>query len=152
MADDNRTAADAEKKRIEQAETDRKTREQDEQRRRKEARDAPLVPDAAGNVQVECIMGPYRGQRITMTSADGQSAINDHWARNPGLIEYEHEPLDDAGRVAALDASKAWAQAQWDAANGVEEPPPEGTPVARKRNVTPEPATPYVTKSEPTKR
>jgi len=151
MTDDNRTAAEAEKKRIEQAETDRKTREQAEQQRRKEARDAPLVPDAAGNVMVECIMGPYRGQLMTMTAADGQTAINDHWARKAGQLDYEHEALDDAGRVAALDASKAWAQAQWDAAND-EEPPPEGgegTPVARKRDMAAEQGAGYTTKAAP---
>jgi len=144
---------DDEKKRNEQAEADRKTREQADQQRRKEARDVPLVPDAAGNVMVEAFMGPYRGNRLTMTAADGQAAINNHWARNPGQIEYEHEPLDDAGRIAALDASKAWAQVQWDAANGTNEED-IGTPLGnKKRNVTPEPAGGYVTKTaEPTKR
>jgi hypothetical protein len=154
MTDDNkRQAADAEQKRIEQAETDRKAREQAEADRRKAARDAPLVPNAEGNVMVEAIMGPYRGQRLTMTAADGQSAINNHWARNPVEAEYQHDALDEPERVAAFDASHAWAKAQWDAAQDVEETPPpeggEGTPVARKRNVTPEPAGGYVTKAAP---
>ena len=30
-------------------------------------RHAELVPDADGNVRVEVIMGPYRGQHLTMT-------------------------------------------------------------------------------------
>jgi len=151
MAEDKRTheerrqqVLDDEKKRTEQAETDRKAREEADQKRRKEARDAPLVPDAAGNVMVEVFMGPYRGNRLTMTAADGQAAINNHWARNPGLIEYEHEPLDDAGRVAALDAAIAWAKATWDAANGTGD---VGTPV--RRDMAAEQSSGYVAKTAP---
>jgi len=153
MTNDNKTAeeqrkhaAEAEQKRIAQAEEDRKKAEAAEQERRKQARDAPLVPNAEGNVMVEALMGPYRGQRLTMTAADGQAAINDHWARNPVEAEYEHEQLDDAHRKEAWDASHAWAKTQWDAAQGVEpappvEPPPEGGDggaAARKRAMTPE--------------
>ena len=87
---------------------------------------------------VEAIMGPYRGQHLTMTAADGQAAIDAHWARNPSEAIYEHEPLDDEHRKEAVDASHAWAQAQWDAAQGVEpdQPPPEGgegTPLEQRR-------------------
>jgi hypothetical protein len=142
--EDQKHAAEAEKKRIEQADADRKSRDQAEQQRRKEARDAPLVPDAAGNVMVECIMGPYRGQHMTMTAADGQTAINDHWARKAGMIEYEHEALDEAGRTHAFEASQAWAKAQWDAANEEPDPPP---PEARKRDMAPEASGGYFAKT-----
>ena len=88
-----------------------------------------LEPNAEGNVRVEAIMGPYRGQHLTMTAADGQAAIDAHWARNPADAHYEHEALSDADRTAAWDGSHAWAKTQWDAAAGIEPPdppPPEG--------------------------
>ena len=156
--DDRKHAAEAEQKRIAQAEEDRKQREQAEQQRRKQARDAPLVPNAEGNVMVECIMGPYRGQRLTMTAADGQAAINDHWARNPTEAEYQHEELAEADRVAAWEASKAWAQAQWDAAAAIGEepdPPPvieeggEGGAAARRRAMQAEQGGGYATRQTP---
>jgi hypothetical protein len=85
-----------------------------------------LVPNAEGNVMVEAIMGPYRNQNLTMTAADGQAAIDAHWARDPTEALYEHEPLDDEHRQEAVTAAHAWAQAQWDAAAGIVPPPPEG--------------------------
>ena len=155
MADDDKRTADerkreaheAEQKRIAQAEDDRKKREQAEVDRRKQARDAPLVPNAEGNVMVECIMGPYRGQNITMTAADGQTAINDHWARNPTEAAYEHEPLSEEDRTHAVEASHTWAQAQWDAAQGIEQepPPPEGG-VTRRSMAPARPAPGYQTR------
>lgn len=113
-----------------------------------------LVPNAEGNVMVEAIMGPYRGQHLTMTAADGQGAINDHWARDPSEAIYEHEPLDDADRQHAIEAAHTWAQAQWDAAQGVppDPPPPEGGEgeggVTRGRDMAPNrPAPGYATRS-----
>jgi hypothetical protein len=140
MADDNRTAeernrqaADAEQKRVQQAEEDRKQKEKAEADRKKAARDAPLVPNAEGNVMIECIMGPYRGQNLTVTAADGQAAINEHWARNPVEAEYQHDELSGEERTAAWDASHAWANRIWEEAQKEpdETPPPEGTPVRR---------------------
>jgi hypothetical protein len=132
MADDDKRTddahkpldADAEQKRIAQAEEDRKAKEQAEQDRRKQARDAPLVPNAEGNVMIEAIMGPYRGQRLTVKEAEGTAAINDHWARNPVEAIYEHETLDEADRVHAIEAAQAWATATWEAAGQ----PPDETP------------------------
>ena len=156
-----RHAADAEQKRIAQAEEDRKKQAQAEQDRKKEVSQRALVPNAEGNVIVEAIMGPYRGQHLTMTEADGQAAINDHWARDPTEALYEHEALDDEHRKEAVDAAHAWAQTQWDAAQGVEDetpPPPEGGEgegeggiAARRRAMTPEaPTGGYTTRATPT--
>ena len=150
-------AADAEAKRIAQAEDDRKKQAQAEDDRKKKASQQALVPNAEGNVMVEAIMGPYRGQRLTMTAADGQAAINDHWARDPTEALYEHEQLDDEHRKEAVDAAHAWAQTQWDAAQGVEDetpPPPEGgegeAGITRKRNMTPAaPTGGYTTRATP---
>ena len=66
-----------------------------------------LVPNAEGNVVVECIMGPYRGQHLTMTATDGQAAIDAHWARDPTEAIYEHDELDEAERTAALAKGRA---------------------------------------------
>ena len=103
-------AADAEEKRLAQAEEDRKKREEGDEDRRKQARETPLVADAAGNVMIEAIMGPYRGNRLTVTEAEGQAAINDHWARNPVITEYQHEELSEEDRTAAWEAANNWAK------------------------------------------
>jgi len=111
----------------------------DDHDKKPKAEQRALEPNAEGNVRVEVLMGPYRGQHLTMTAADGQAAINDHWARNPGEALYEHEPLSDEDRTHAWDASQTWAKAQWDAAAGIEQPPPppEGGDV-RRRSMTPD--------------
>ena len=103
-------AADAEEKRLAQAEEDRKKREEGDEDRQKQARETPLVADAAGNVMIEAIMGPYRGNRLTVTEAEGQAAINDHWARNPVITEYQHEELSEEDRTAAWEAANTWAK------------------------------------------
>jgi hypothetical protein len=148
MADDDkrtaderkREAHDAEQKRVAQAEEDRKAKEQAEADRRKQARDAPLVPNDQGIVMVEAIMGPYRGQRLQMKEADGTAAIGAHWARNPTEAEYQHDELSEEERKAAWDASHKWANDTWEEAQKEpdETPPPEGG-AARKRAMTPEP-------------
>lgn len=103
--------------------------------RKPKAAQQQLVPNAEGNVMVDVIMGPYRSQRLTMTAADGQAAIDGHWATAPNVAvdpDHEpHDPLSDQERQDALTASHTWAQTTWDAAQGVEPPPPEGG-VARK--------------------
>jgi hypothetical protein len=165
MADnDNRTdderrreAAEAEAKRIAQAEEDRKAREQAEADRRKAAREAPLVPNAEGNVMIEAIMGPYRGQRLTVKEAEGTAAINDHWARNPNEVEYQHDELSEEDRKAAWDASHKWAKETWEAAGQ----PPDEAPEVRQareeqerqrqqqRDMQPEQAPGYKTRQAP---
>jgi len=126
MADDDKTKADKTK-------ADKKAK----------AEQRALVPNAEGNVRVEAIMGPYRGQHLTMTAADGQGAINDHWARDPTEALYEHEELSEADRTHAVEASHAWAQAQWDAAQGEtppDPPPPEGGATRKRSMAAEEPA------------
>jgi hypothetical protein len=124
----------------------------DDDKKIPEQRQAELVPDAAGNVRVEVIMGPYRGQHLTMTNADGQAAINAHWARNPTEVLYQHEALSDQERTDAFAAAHAWAQAQWDAAQGTtppEPPPPEGGETGgetRKRTMRPDEGEGYRTR------
>src|SRR4029077_15534972 len=77
--------------------------------------------------QVDVIMGPYRGNRLTMSAADAQAAVNGHWATTPTDTDHSrddpHPPLDDAERKAAMDAAHAWAKTTWDAAQGIEQPP-----------------------------
>jgi hypothetical protein len=145
--DRHREAKEIEAKRIEDNKRAEDERKKADEERRKTAAQRALVPNAEGNVIVECIMGPYRGQNLTMTAADGQAAINDHWARDPTEALYEHEPLDEADRTHAVDASHAWAHAQWDAAQGIEPeaPPPEGG-VTRRRAMAPETPVGYPTR------
>jgi hypothetical protein len=150
--EERKYAADAESKRIAQAEEDRKRRDDDAKKAKAEQRD--LVPNAEGNVQVEAIMGPYRGQRLTMPAAEGQAAIDEHWARDPTDALYEHEALDDEHRQEAYEAAHTWAQAQWDAAQGVEPPdppPPEGGDggITRRRAMQAEEDPGYKTRQAP---
>ena len=62
------------------ADDDKRTEEH-----RKKAVQPRLEPNAEGNVMVDVIMGPYRSQRLTMTAADGQAAIDGHWATEPNV-------------------------------------------------------------------
>jgi len=100
--------------------------------------------------QVFVLMGPYRDHRITMTAADAQSAINNHWAVDPTVLhdpDDEHPPLSDDERKAAMDGAVAWHQAQQDAL--LEQPPPpaggEGG-ITRKREMKPEEGEGYKTR------
>ncbi len=75
--------------------------------------------------EVEALIGPYRGKRLTMSAADADAAINDHWAIDPfEVADDDHPPLTDEERSAALDAANAWSDAQQAAASGEEPPPP----------------------------
>src|SRR4249919_1647672 len=90
---------------------------------------------------IDVFMGPYRGNRLTVSAADAQSAVNNHWATDadapPPEPDHEpHPPLSDEERQAALNAAHEWANKTWAAAQGIEPPPPpggegEGTPLAR---------------------
>jgi hypothetical protein len=86
-----------------------------------------------------------------MTAADGQAAIDAHWARDPTEALYEHDELDEAHRKEAWDASHAWAQAQWDAAANIEPPPVEPPPeegAAHKRGMAAAPGGTYTTRQK----
>jgi hypothetical protein len=99
--------------------------------------------------EVEAILGPYRGQRLTMTAADATAAINAHWARDPFTTEEPHDPLSEEERTAALDAANAWYDAQQAAASGEApppEPPPEGGEAQSKRAMAAEKPGAYTTR------
>ena len=72
--------------------------------------------------QVSVIMGPYRGNRLTMPTAEADQAVNDHWAVDPYVENPEpypgHPPLSDEEREHAVEAATAWAHTQW----GVDDP------------------------------
>jgi len=88
----------------------------------------------ADEKMVDVILGPYRGNRLTMSTADADAAVNGHWATDAnaaplGPDEEPHPPLSDEERTAALDAANAWAKQTWETAQGTappEPPPPEG--------------------------
>jgi hypothetical protein len=87
--------------------------------------------------QIQVLLGPYRDHRLTVSSADADAAINNHWAVDPFHVaapdEEPHPPLSDEERTAALEAATTWAQAQWDAAQGTgnTEPKPAQRPAER---------------------
>lgn len=79
--------------------------------------------------EIEAILGPYRGQRLTVSDADATAAINDHWARDPYSEDPPHDALTEEERAHALEAAQAWAAAQLAASQGEtppDPPPPEG--------------------------
>lgn len=101
--------------------------------------------------QIQVLLGPYRDHRLTVSSADADAAINNHWAVDPFAApaapdEEPHPPLTAEERTAALEAAQTWAQAQWDAAQQVPppEPPPVEPPITRakkpeeRRDMTPD--------------
>ena len=86
--------------------------------------------------QIQVLLGPYRDHRLTVSAADADAAINNHWAVDPFRAppdEEPHPPLSDEERTAALEAATTWAQLQWDTAQQV--PPPEPPPTARERRI-----------------
>ena len=82
--------------------------------------------------QIEATVGPYRGQRLTVSAADADAAIADKWAIDPfAPVEHEPdeapEPLSEEERVSAHEAALAWSAAQQKAASGEDNPAPEQT-------------------------
>jgi hypothetical protein len=107
-----------------------------------------LVPNAEGNVIMEVIAGPYRGNYLTMTAADAEEAKDSHWARDPGETDRTHDhELTEEDRQSALTQAQTWAQAQWDAAAGIDQPPPPEGGVTAKRNLGAKPPAGYTTKT-----
>jgi hypothetical protein len=110
--------------------------------------------------QIQVLMGPYRDHRLTVSSADAESAINNHWAVDPHAVaapdDHPHPPLTEEERTAALEAATAWAQLQWDTAQQVKPPDPPPDPLItrakkpdEKRDMTPdEPAGRYTTRDK----
>jgi hypothetical protein len=107
--------------------------------------------------QIQVLMGPYRDNRLTVSAADADAAINAHWAVDPFHVaapdEEPHPPLSDEERTAALEAATAWAKQTWDTAQGVT--PPPDPPITRakkpeeKRDMTPdEPSGRYTTRDK----
>ncbi len=121
------------------------------ERGKKAAAQQQMTPNAEGNVLVDVIMGPYRGSRLMMPEADGQAAINGHWAVELVLTHDDddepHDPLTDQQRQDALAAAHTWAQAQWDVAQGVATPKAE----EQKRAMEPEGAGAYQTRQAESK-
>ena len=118
----------------------------------KKAEKRALVPNADGNVIMEVIAGPYRGNYLTMTAADAEEAKDSHWARDPGETDRDHDHvLTEEDRQSAITQAHAWAQAQWDAAAGIDPPPPpeggDGGIAGRKRSLAAEEQPPYKTRS-----
>jgi hypothetical protein len=117
----------------------------DDDKKKEKVAGPKMVPDAEGNTLIDVIMGPYRDNRLKMTAADADAAVNAHWARDPlGQEDPDHPPLTDQQRQDALAASHAWAQAQQDALLP-DPPPPEGG-VTRKREMKPEEGEGYKTR------
>jgi len=108
--------------------------------------------------QIQVLMGPYRDNRLTVSAADAESAINNHWAVDPHELpdpDHQHPPLSVEERTAALEAATTWAQLQWDTAQQVKPPdPPPDPPITRaksaeKRDMKPdEPAGRYSTRDK----
>jgi len=106
--------------------------------------------------QIQVLLGPYRDHRLTVSAADAETAINDHWAIDPFATlepdEEPHPPLSEEERTHALEAATAWATTQWNTAQGIappDPPPPEGG-VTRRRAMTPDDTTGrYATRNTP---
>jgi hypothetical protein len=106
---------------------------------------------------IDVFMGPYRGHRLTVSAADADSAVNNHWATDanagpPAADEEPHPPLSDEERQAALDAAHEWANKTWATAQGVEpdEPPPEPPPEGEvARDMAADDPARYATRSAP---
>jgi len=87
--------------------------------------------------QIQVLLGPYRDHRLTVSAADADAAINNHWAVDPHElpdVDDPHPPLTAEERTAALEAATTWAQLQWDTAQQVKPPdPPPDPPITRAK-------------------
>jgi len=85
--------------------------------------------------QIQVLLGPYRDHRLTVSSADADAAISNHWAVDPFHIadpdEEPHPPLTEEERTAAYQAAVEWAQQQWEAAQAPPEEATDGEPQTR---------------------
>ena len=93
--------------------------------------------------QIQVLLGPYRDHRLTVSSADAESAINNHWAVDPFAApdDHPHPPLTEEERTQALTSATEWAQLQWDTAQGTkppDPPPPEARRETETRHMTPD--------------
>jgi len=103
---------------------------------------------------IQVLLGPYRDHRLTVSAADADAAINDHWAVDPNVLpdpDDQHPPLTEEERTHALEAATTWAKLQWDTAQGItppDPPPPEGGEggVTRKRAMKPDESGEYKTR------
>jgi hypothetical protein len=100
---------------------------------------ATPAPSLAGSRQMYVIVGPYRGNVLTMPDAEAESAKDNHWAVEMDTVappydaskprEHDHE-LTDEDRAHAIVAANEWAAS----VNAPPEPPPpEGAAAARRR-------------------
>lgn len=119
--------------------------------------DFPLV----GGKQVQAVIGPYAGQRLTMPTAEADQAIADHWAivpREPPLDPDAdplggHTTLTDAERQAAQDAAQTWADAQLPHTEPADKPAIETRPTRQDtRDMHAGDHERYETRGEPTRR
>lgn len=117
----------------------------DDDKKKEKVAGPKMVPDPEGNTLVDVIMGPYRDNRLKMSAADADAAVNAHWARDPlGQEDPDHPPLTDQQRQDAWAASHAWAQAQQDALLEQPPAPPEGG--VQRRAMKPEEEAEYKTR------
>jgi len=102
--------------------------------------------------QIQVLIGPYRDHRLTVSAADADAAINNHWAVDPHVLpdpDDPHPPLTEAERTAALMAATEWAQLQWNTAQGIAPPDPPPPEDGVTRDMHPEeddPAANYTTR------
>ena len=99
-------------------------------------------PLAEGGRAMYVLVGPYRGNVLTMTDADGESAKDNHWAidivdmnkpfdaDNP--YGHDHE-LTDEDRAYAVKEANEWAAAQNPPPEEQDEAAPEGETDAQRQ-------------------
>jgi hypothetical protein len=95
--------------------------------------------DAADTRQMYIIVGPYRGQVLTMPNDEAESAKDNHWAVEMSEVsppydasqprEHDHE-LTDEDRAHAIESANEWAA---NVNAPPEPPPPEGETEAQRR-------------------
>jgi hypothetical protein len=100
---------------------------------------ATPAPAMAGFRQMYVIVGPYRGNVLTMPDAEAESAKDNHWAVEMSTVappydaskpaEHDHE-LTEEDRAYAVEAANAWAA---NVNAPPDEPPPEDETEAQRQ-------------------
>jgi len=100
---------------------------------------ATPAPAMAGFRQMYVIVGPYRGNVLTMPDAEAESAKDNHWAVEMSTVappydaskpaEHDHE-LTEEDRAYAVESANAWAA---NVNAPPDEPPPEDETEAQRQ-------------------
>jgi hypothetical protein len=95
--------------------------------------------------QIEATLGPYRGQRLTVPTADADRAIADGWATDPFAPPVEPKEQTEEERASAIEAAEKAARKLRGEEEGEAKPKAKG-PKSETRAMEADAGEPYATR------